>query len=47
MAAGAALASGLRASLYGVGPLDPAVMGGIAVVLLTVAAVADYVPRAG
>ena len=44
MAAGAALASGLRASLYGVGLIDPAVMSGVAVVLLTVAAVANYVP---
>jgi putative ABC transport system permease protein len=44
MAGAAALASGLRALLYGVGPLDPVVMGGVAALLLTVALVANYVP---
>jgi predicted permease len=44
MAGAAALASGLRALLYGVAPLDPAVMAGVAALLLTVALIANYVP---
>jgi putative ABC transport system permease protein len=44
MAGAAALASTLRALLYGVAPLDPAVMAAVAAVLLTVALVANYVP---
>jgi putative ABC transport system permease protein len=44
MAGAAALASGLRALLYGVAPLDPAVMAGVAGLLLTVALIANYVP---
>jgi len=44
MAAAAALASALRALLYGVEPLDPAVMAGVAVLLLTVAFLANYLP---
>ena len=44
MAGGAALASALRALLYGVAPLDPAVMAGVAALLLTVALIANYVP---
>ena len=44
MAGAALLASGLRAMLYGVAPLDPAVMAGVAVVLLTVALAANYLP---
>jgi putative ABC transport system permease protein len=44
MAGAAALASGLRAILYGVAPLDPEVMAGVAVLLLTVALVANYIP---
>ena len=40
----AALASGLRTLFYGVGPLDPEVMAGVAALLLTVALVANYVP---
>jgi putative ABC transport system permease protein len=44
MAGAAALASTLRALLYGVAPLDPAVMAAVAALLLTVALVANYVP---
>jgi putative ABC transport system permease protein len=44
MAGAAALASGLRALLYGVAPLDPAVMAGVAALLLTVVLIANYVP---
>jgi len=44
MIGAAALASGLRALLYGVAPLDPEVMAGVAVLLLTVALVANYIP---
>ncbi len=44
MAGAAALASALRALLYGVAPLDPAVMTGVAAVLLLVALIANYVP---
>jgi putative ABC transport system permease protein len=44
MAGAAALASALRTLLYGVAPLDPLVMAGVAVLLLTVALVANYVP---
>jgi putative ABC transport system permease protein len=44
MAGAAALASALRALLYGVAPLDPAVMAGVAALLLTVAFIANYVP---
>jgi len=44
MAGAAVLASALRAMLFGVAPLDPAVMGAAAASLLTVAIVANYVP---
>jgi putative ABC transport system permease protein len=44
MAGASALASALRALLYGVAPLDPGVMAGVAAVLLTVALIANYVP---
>jgi len=44
MAGAAALASALRALLYGVAPLDPMVMAGVAALLLTVALIANYVP---
>jgi putative ABC transport system permease protein len=44
MAGAAALASGLRALFYGVAPLDPAVMSGVAALLLTVAFIANYLP---
>jgi len=44
MAGAAARASGLRTLFYGVGPLDPEVMAGVAALLLTVALVANYVP---
>jgi putative ABC transport system permease protein len=44
MACAAALASALRALLYGVAPLDPAVMAGVSARLLTVALVANYIP---
>jgi putative ABC transport system permease protein len=44
MTGAAALASALRALLYGVAPLDPAVMAGVAALLLTVALIANYVP---
>jgi len=44
MAGAAALASTLRALLYGVAPLDPAVMAGTAALLLSVALIANYIP---
>lgn len=44
MAGAAALASALRAVLYGVAPLDPEVMAGVAALLLTVALAANYIP---
>jgi len=44
MAGAAALASALRAVLYGVAPLDPEVMGGVGALLLTVALIANYIP---
>jgi putative ABC transport system permease protein len=44
MAGAAALASALRALLYGLTPLDPAVMAGVAAMLLTVALIANYIP---
>ena len=44
MAGAAALASALRALLFGVAPLDPGVMAGVAALLLTVALIANYVP---
>jgi ABC-type antimicrobial peptide transport system permease subunit len=44
MAGAAALASALRALLYGVAPLDPVVMGAVAALLLSVALIANYVP---
>ncbi len=44
MAGAAALATGLRALFYGVAPLDPAVMAGVAALLLTVALIANYLP---
>ncbi|HEX3748845.1 MAG TPA: ABC transporter permease [Bryobacteraceae bacterium] len=44
MAGAAALASGLRVTLYGVAPLDPAVMAGVAGLLFVVALAANYIP---
>jgi putative ABC transport system permease protein len=44
MAGAAALASTLRALLYGVAPLDPVVMAGVAALLLTIALIANYIP---
>jgi len=44
MAGAAALASALRALLFGVAPLDPTVMAAVAALLLTVALIANYVP---
>ena len=44
MACAAAMASALRAMLFGVLPLDPAVMAGVAALLLTVALIANYIP---
>ena len=44
MAGAASLAWALRALLFGVTPLDPVVMGGVAALLLAVAFLANYVP---
>jgi putative ABC transport system permease protein len=44
MVGAVALASALRALLFGVAPLDPAVMAGVAALLLTVAFIANYLP---
>jgi len=44
MAGAAALGSALRALLFGVAPVDPAVMAAVAGLLLTVALIANYVP---
>ncbi len=44
MAGAAALASTLRAVLYGVAPLDPVVLASVAVLLLAVALLANYLP---
>lgn len=44
MVGAAALASALRALLYGVAPLDPFVMAGVVALLLSVALFANYVP---
>jgi ABC-type antimicrobial peptide transport system permease subunit len=44
VAGGAALASALRAFLYAVAPLDPAVMAAVAALLLTVVLIANYLP---
>lgn len=44
MAGAALLAGGLRVTLYGVAPLDPAVMAGVAGLLLVVTIVANYIP---
>lgn len=44
LAGGAALAVLLRALLYGVAPLEPDVMAGVSVLLLTVTLVANYIP---
>lgn len=44
MIGGITLAWLLRAFLYGVAPMDPAVMGGVAVLLLTVILMANYLP---
>ena len=44
LAGALALASTLRALLFGVTPLDPLVMGVVAALLLTVALAANYVP---
>jgi ABC-type antimicrobial peptide transport system permease subunit len=44
MAGAAVLASTLRALLYGVAPLDPAVLVGVAALLLAVVLIANYVP---
>ncbi len=44
MAGAAALASALRSLFFGVAPLDASVMGAVGALLLTVAAIANYVP---
>ena len=44
MAGAAVLASALRTLLFGVAPLDPGVIAGVAALLLTVALIANYVP---
>jgi putative ABC transport system permease protein len=44
LAGAGALAFALRALLYGVTPLDPTVMAGVATLLLLVALIANYVP---
>jgi putative ABC transport system permease protein len=44
MAGAALLAGGLRVTLYGVAPLDPAVMATVAGLLFAVAIVANYIP---
>jgi predicted permease len=44
MAGAVALASTLRALLYGVAPLDPEVMAGVAALLLAVTLIANYIP---
>jgi putative ABC transport system permease protein len=44
MAGAVALAFGLRASLFGVAPIDPAVMAVVGALLLSVALIANYVP---
>jgi len=44
MAGAAALASAMRALLFGVAPLDPAVLAAVAALLLAVALIANYVP---
>ena len=44
LAGALALASTLRALLFGVTPADPLVMGVVAALLLTVALAANYVP---
>jgi putative ABC transport system permease protein len=44
MAGAAGLASALRTLLYGVAPLDPEVMAGVAMLLLTVVLIANYIP---
>jgi putative ABC transport system permease protein len=44
MAGAAVLASAMRVTLYGVAPLDPAVMAGVAALLFAVALVANYIP---
>ena len=44
MAGAAALASALRVALYGVAPLDPAVMAGVAGLLFVVTLIANYIP---
>ncbi len=44
MAGAAALASGLRAALYGVAELDPTVMVGVAGLLFAVTLIANYIP---
>jgi putative ABC transport system permease protein len=44
MAGAAVLAFSLRALLYGVVPLDPTVLAGVAALLLMVALIANYVP---
>ena len=44
MVGAALLASGLRAVLFGVGPLDAPVMLGVAMLLFAVALIANYIP---
>ncbi len=44
MVGAAALASALRVLLYGMAPIDPEVMVGVAALLLTVALIANYIP---
>ena len=44
MAGAIGLASALKSFLYGVGPMDPAVIAGVVALLLSVVFVANYVP---
>jgi putative ABC transport system permease protein len=44
MASAAAMASAMRAVLFGVAPLDPLVMAAVATLLLTVVMAANYFP---
>jgi putative ABC transport system permease protein len=44
MAGGSALASALRSLLYGVAPLDPTVLAGVAALLFAVTLIANYLP---
>jgi len=44
VAGGQIAAQSIRAALFGIGPLDPAALGGVAVVLLLTASLACYLP---